>query len=44
MRTLGFNFNKVPVFARKPVNINGLRSESPKLALVSAIRYNCDVR
>ena len=36
--------NKVPRFAQKPVNINVLRSSAPKLALVPAIRYNCDVK
>ena len=34
--------NKVPRFARKPVNINGSRSAAPKSALMPASRYNCD--
>ena len=38
-----FKHNKVPLFARKPGNINVLRSAAPKLSLVSASRYNCDV-
>ena len=36
--------NKVPLFARKPVNINVSRSADPKLALVPASRYKCDVK
>ena len=36
--------NKVPLFAQKPVNINVARSAAPKLALVLASRYNCDVK
>ena len=39
-----FKHNKVPLFAQKPVNINVSRSASPKLALVPASRYNCDVK
>ena len=35
--------NKVPLFVRKPVIINVLRSAVPKLALVPARRYNSDV-
>ena len=35
--------NKVPLFARKPGNINTSRSAAPKLALVPVSRYNCDV-
>ena len=38
-----FKLNKVPLFARKPGNINYSRSAVPKLALVRASRYNCDV-
>ena len=38
-----FKHNKVPHFARKPGNINNLRSAVPKRALVRASRYNCDV-
>ena len=29
---------------KKPVNINISRSGAPKLALVPASRYNCDVK
>ena len=36
--------NKRLAFAPKPININFSRSTSPKLALVSASRYNCDVK
>ena len=35
--------NMVPLFARKPTNINVSRSAAPKLALVPASRFNCDV-
>ena len=35
--------NKVPLFARKPGDINNWRSATPKLALVPASRYYCDV-
>ena len=38
-----FKHNKVPLLARKPGNINVLRSVDPKLALVSANRYDCDI-
>ena len=38
-----FKYNKVPLFARKPGNINFSRSAAPKLALVSASRYYGDV-
>ena len=38
-----FKLKNVPLLARKPVNINVLRSETPKLALVLANRYNCDI-
>ena len=38
-----FKHNKVPLFARKPANINVLRSAAPKLALVPASRYYCVV-
>ena len=37
-----FKLNKVPLFARKPVNINVSRSAAPKLALVPASRYYVD--
>ena len=38
-----FKHNKVPLFARKPGNINVLRYAAPKLALVPESRYNFDV-
>ena len=40
-----FKYNKVPLFARKTGNINTVTSMSaaPKLALVRASRYYCDV-
>ena len=38
-----FKLNKVPLFALKSVNINVLLSAAPKLALVPASRYYCDV-
>ena len=38
-----FKLNKVPLFALKSVNINVSLSAAPKLALVPASRYNCDV-
>ena len=38
-----FKLNKVPLFARKPENINTSMSAAPKLALVPAGRYYCDV-
>ena len=37
------NFYKGPFFARKPVNFNVSRSAAPKLALVPASCYMCDV-
>ena len=45
MGTHDFEYNKVPIFARKkpPGNINTSMSAAPKLALVPASRYNCDV-
>ena len=39
----GFKLNKV-LLALKSVNINFSRSVAPKLALVPATRYNCDVK
>ena len=39
-----FKLNKVAFFALKSVNINVSRSAAPKLALVPASRYNCDVK
>ena len=38
-----FKYNKVPLFARKPGNINALMSAVPTLALVPASHYYCDV-
>ena len=38
-----FKHNKVPLFARKPGYINTSWSAAPKLALVPASRYNCDI-
>ena len=34
---------KVPLFSRKSVNNNVSLSAAPKVALVPASRYNCDV-
>ena len=39
-----FKLNKVPLFALKSVNINVFLSAAPKLALLPAIRYYCDVK
>ena len=39
-----FKLNKVPFRSLKSVNINVSRSAAPKLALVPARRYNCDVK
>ena len=39
-----FNLNKVPFSALKSVNINVSRTAAPKLALVPASRYKCDVK
>ena len=43
MGTHDFKYNKVPLFARKTGNINTSMSAAPKLALVPASRYYCDV-
>ena len=43
MGTHDFKYNKVPIFARKTGNINTSMFTAPKLALVPAIRYYCDV-
>ena len=43
MEAHGFKLIKVPLFARKSVNINVSLSAAPKLALVPASRYYCDV-
>ena len=39
-----FKLYNVPFFARKPVNFNVSRSDAPKLALVPASCYICDVK
>ena len=39
-----FKLKMVHLFAQRPVNINILRSATPKLALVPANRYNCDLK
>ena len=39
-----FKLNNMPFSALKSVNINVLRSAAPKLALVPASNYNCDVK
>ena len=44
MRAHDFKLYNVPFFARKKVNINVSLSAAPKLALVPASRYNCDVK
>ena len=41
--THDFKYNMVPLFARKPGNINTSMSAAPKIALVPASRYYCDV-
>ena len=38
-----FKYTKAPLFARKTGNINTSMSAAPKLALVPASRYYCDV-
>ena len=43
MGTHDFKYNYVPNFARKLGNINTSMSAAPKLALVPASRYYCDV-
>ena len=43
MGTHDFKYNNVPLFARKLGNINTSMSAAPKLALVAASRYYCDV-
>ena len=39
-----FKLNNVPFSALKSVNINVSMSADPKLALVPASHYNCDVK
>ena len=43
MGTHNFKYNKVSIFARKTGNINTSMFAVPKLALVPASPYNCDV-
>ena len=43
MGNYDFKYNNVPLFARKPWNINTSMSAATKLALVPASRYYCDV-
>ena len=43
MGTHDFEYNKVPIFARKTENINTTMFAAPKLALVPASRYYRDV-
>ena len=43
MGTHDFKYNNLPLFARKPGDINISMSAAPKLALVPASRYYCDV-
>ena len=43
MGTHDFKYNNVPLFARKPGNISTSMSAAPKLALVAASRYYCDI-
>ena len=39
-----FKLNKVPLFALKPVNFSVSGPAAPKLALVPASCYNCDIK
>ena len=43
MGTHDLKYNKVPFFGRKTGNINTSMSSAPKLVLVPASRYYCDV-
>ena len=43
MGTHDFKYNKVPFFARTTGNINTSMFAAPKLALVPASRYYCNV-
>ena len=43
MEAYDFKLNKVPLIARKPVNINDSKSVAPIIALVPASRYYCDL-
>ena len=44
MGPMSSNFTMCLFFARKPVNFNVSRSAAPKLALVPASCYMCDVK
>ena len=43
IETHDFKYNNVPLFARKPGNINTSMCAALKLALLAANRYYCDV-
>ena len=43
METHDFKYNRVPLFARNPWNINTSMSAATILALVPASKYYCDV-
>ena len=43
MGSMTLNLTRCLFIARKPVNINVFRPAAPKLALVPADRYYCDV-
>ena len=43
MGTKDFKYNNVPLYARKTGNINTSMFAAPKLALVQASCYKCDV-
>ena len=43
METHDFKYNNVPLFSQKTGNINTSMLPAPKLALVPASRYYCDV-
>ena len=43
MGSMTLNLTRCLFIARKPFNINVLRSAAPKIALVSASRYNCHI-
>ena len=43
MGTHDFKYNKLPLFARIPEDINTLMSAAPKITPVPASRYYCDV-
>ena len=44
MRAHGHKLNQGLLFAKKRTNINVSRSAAPKLALLTANRYNCGVK